>query len=205
MLNKERLEEIRARVNAATPGPWEACLGSGIAECTAIMHQDGETGENFFVADCMPDYALDWASEDHLANLEFIAHARQDIPDLLAEIAELKKHRSREKYIYGFQLLKSYIVGYRASVINSGIHPEELLLILNDFEEKIEKTIHGEDSVPRYDVWWDIAYNYCLNKRKDRQRKLETAQGWYARGVEVASERVYADILKRIQEIEREF
>ena len=51
----ERLAQIRARVQAATPGPWT----------TKTLHTT-------------------------LADADFIAHSRQDIPDLLAELSRLR-------------------------------------------------------------------------------------------------------------------
>ena len=84
----ERLEEIRSRCEAATPGPWEICLGSGNRVCTGIK-ADGDNG-TVFIADCLPDYALSTAEKDHRGNMNFIAHAREDIPFLLAELDRLR-------------------------------------------------------------------------------------------------------------------
>ena len=71
-------EAIRARAEAATPGPWE------FTDTFGVMHKyaDGEPfrGPSLVVRD------------EHLYHLngEFIANARQDIPDLLARVAELE-------------------------------------------------------------------------------------------------------------------
>ncbi len=75
------LEAIEARANAATPGPWISKYGlnvvspdkRGICCNSHSSNIDGETHQ----------------LENH-ANIEFIAHARADIPALLAEIRRLR-------------------------------------------------------------------------------------------------------------------
>jgi hypothetical protein len=66
------LEQIKQRAEAATPGPWTSFDGR-----SHIIHE-----EDGFIAICqyrpLPN-----------ANAEFIAHAREDIPALLAVIDEL--------------------------------------------------------------------------------------------------------------------
>lgn len=67
-------EAIRARVEAATEGPWvqNGCNGihTAIGSCVALTyrHDDGQ----------------------RKADAEFIAHTRQDIPDLLAVIDKVR-------------------------------------------------------------------------------------------------------------------
>lgn len=79
-LTAERLNEIRERADKATPGPWiapgperpEVVAGDvRIADCEWLAQTDGE-----------------WAQMD--LDAKFIAAARQDVPDLLAEIDRLK-------------------------------------------------------------------------------------------------------------------
>ena len=81
-----RLEEIRARAEAATPGPWSIALGSGHHVMTAVVARQGEDAT--LVCDCLPDWAFtdDCAAEDHRANMRFIQYAREDIPALLAAV-----------------------------------------------------------------------------------------------------------------------
>lgn len=73
-----RLDEIEARANAATVGPW-----------MGIMYPDGFLGRviggnGFGVAEDFPDDA----------DAEFIAHARTDVPDMAAALrAVLKLHK----------------------------------------------------------------------------------------------------------------
>ena len=75
------LDEIRKRCNAATKGPWISYL----------ERRDNLSGESFIARGVN-------RSEDDLylhggtdADIEFIAHARQDIPILMDEIERLNK------------------------------------------------------------------------------------------------------------------
>ena len=76
-----RLNEIEARANAATEGPWEG-----------IRYPDGLLGRviggnGFGVAE---DFPAD-------ADAEFIAHARADVPDMAAALrAVLELHKREE-------------------------------------------------------------------------------------------------------------
>ena len=77
-----RLAEIRARVDAATPGPWNADDKGGVgkAEVTGEDRQGYPIWDLMHVADASP------------VDAELIAHARTDIPYLLSEIDRLRGH-----------------------------------------------------------------------------------------------------------------
>lgn len=75
-LTKKRLAAIRARDAAATPGPWEADDWEIYGPDQSVWV--GET--------CDSD---DWNKS--CANAEFIAHARTDVRDLLAEVERLRR------------------------------------------------------------------------------------------------------------------
>lgn len=71
-MTPERLAEIKARADAATKGPWKVAeqdLECWIAGPTVVQNQEGAFAR---------------------PNAAFIAHAREDIPDLLAEVERLK-------------------------------------------------------------------------------------------------------------------
>lgn len=80
-MNDEKLEEIRARAEAATPGPWAV---------------DGEPSNR--IVWCSPEDRVCFMTSDGggVENGNFIAHARTDIPALLHTIAELRKEVARE-------------------------------------------------------------------------------------------------------------
>ena len=68
------IEDIRAGCKAATQGPWEINI-----ECLCVPHL---TKDGNIEADQLSEYI------EGEPNRQFIANARQDIPDLLAELAE---------------------------------------------------------------------------------------------------------------------
>lgn len=75
-LSKERLREIEARAKSATDGPWEA------------HEEDGGVLPEWAI--WMPDAGHDGAMVEGKSDAEFIAHARADVPDLLAEVKRLR-------------------------------------------------------------------------------------------------------------------
>lgn len=78
MTDEER-EQIRERAEKATPGPWERGYGSRYGD--VLAWRDGGVGQ----------YALA-TTNAHVKedNAAFIAHARTDIPALLAEVDALR-------------------------------------------------------------------------------------------------------------------
>lgn len=76
-LTDHQLDEIEARAAAATPGPWKrkAELASH------IVYVDSPDG-TFSVL-----WNAEWATD---ADGEFTAHARKDVPALLAEVRRLQ-------------------------------------------------------------------------------------------------------------------
>ena len=91
MLDKKRLDEIRARTDAATPGLWFSTQ-SQVIMSKGPLCGICEVGEFGVLTEWDPN-----VESDRAADAEFIAHARQDIPDLLIDrdelIAELQKVR----------------------------------------------------------------------------------------------------------------
>ncbi|RQT01756.1 hypothetical protein [Burkholderia contaminans] len=79
-MNAETLNEIEARCKAATPGPW----------VSYVEGRDHESGSNFIMTGPEgargEDIELSGAS---IADQDFIAHARQDVPMLISEIKRL--------------------------------------------------------------------------------------------------------------------
>ena len=75
-LTPEELRSILARANAATPGPWRSF----------VEGRDHTSGSRF-VRTNGDDIEMLGAS---VADQDFIANARQDVPRLVAEIARLR-------------------------------------------------------------------------------------------------------------------
>jgi hypothetical protein len=80
-MTDEEIGEIEMRCNAATSGPWQSF----------IEGRDHLAGDDFIrtggLDDSSPDIYLIQATH---ADQDFIAHARQDIPTLIAQVRLLK-------------------------------------------------------------------------------------------------------------------
>ncbi|MDN3657234.1 hypothetical protein QWZ08_16410 [Ferruginibacter paludis] len=80
-MTEDELNEIEHRLNQTTPGPWKAY----------IEDRDHESGSSFIMTGPEnrrgEDIELYGAT---IADYDFIANARQDIPRLLKAIRELK-------------------------------------------------------------------------------------------------------------------
>lgn len=79
-LSPERRQAIQERAEKATEGPWVQDV---------LLVRDDENGVLRTIAHCTRWYNAQPRPEEAEANAEFIAHARQDIPDLLAEVSRL--------------------------------------------------------------------------------------------------------------------
>ena len=74
----DRLEEIRQRTEAATPGPWDSKTNRH-PECNGEPWGwiSGASGN------------ITWSGSAGKANADFIAHSRDDMEYLLSEVTEL--------------------------------------------------------------------------------------------------------------------
>ena len=94
-----RIDEIRARCDAASPGPWVAagCDNANAAVYTKDNYEKYENGINcYLIAELRRDD--DTADPDQFNawnDAELIARAREDIPLLLDELAQIKAERDR--------------------------------------------------------------------------------------------------------------
>lgn len=74
-MTDEQLAEIEARANAATPGPWVQSQRD-----TWMVYRDGGGTPEVDVG----------GGYDTKENANFIAHARSDVPALVAEVRRLR-------------------------------------------------------------------------------------------------------------------
>jgi hypothetical protein len=81
-MTDEELAAIRARCEAATPAPWRSYFEG----------RDHTSGSDFIMTgeDARRGNDLELAGATR-ADQDFIAHARQDVPRLLDEIARLRR------------------------------------------------------------------------------------------------------------------
>jgi hypothetical protein len=75
------LDAIEARAKAATPGPWRKQPRLSI---------DGSVESEAMGKGGVPAMMVDIDSERSRVDAEFIAHARKDVPDLVAEVRRLR-------------------------------------------------------------------------------------------------------------------
>ena len=92
------LDAIAARANAATPGPWTYHDGCGYVEvppCGAIEFKPGWERSVHFLARVHNNHV---EGEDGLGfDGAFIAHARTDVPALIARVRELEAECAKLK------------------------------------------------------------------------------------------------------------
>ncbi|QVY62939.1 hypothetical protein [Cytobacillus gottheilii] len=99
MLTNEQLAEIKARANAATAGPWTQMNGVNIFTDLGATNKNGVTADRndgWCIADTSEGLTfvdgelVEMESNEQWDNAKFIAHARQDIPNLIAEVERLR-------------------------------------------------------------------------------------------------------------------
>ena len=86
------LDTIEQRANAATEGPWEASAHDHAAGDVPILDRTGH-----YLVIC-PDCGVRGGYER--ADAEFIAHARSDVPALLAEVRRLRAAAERVRELH---------------------------------------------------------------------------------------------------------
>lgn len=101
------LDEIQARADAATEGPWEArdcppCTERGRLEVNIWDH----TG-NFQIAS--------WCDDDefHRPDAVFIAHAREDVPKLVAALRAVEAVHQPSQRQHVSHTANGTIIGYK--------------------------------------------------------------------------------------------
>jgi len=90
----EKLREIRRRCDAATIGPWVVeqgdYSGSNWLVGSLLVGFDDKTQKDYVVHITTDSiHASEYESDGALADAEFIAHARTDIPELVSEVVRL--------------------------------------------------------------------------------------------------------------------
>ncbi|GEM_PF-2276756 len=86
MMNKEQLNAIKERVAKATPGEW---FYDSYTVCTDEIF-DGDGGLIETVTIDYADRHGDVHSKEE-TDAQFVAHARQDVPALIAEVERLRE------------------------------------------------------------------------------------------------------------------
>lgn len=91
-LSDARLAEIEARANAATPGPWSPAPYSGADPHDRIVV--GSNNDWLLNVGALVHEAISPKNPQEYADAEFIAHARTDVPALVAEVRRLREREA---------------------------------------------------------------------------------------------------------------
>lgn len=81
-LDNDALEEIQRRCDAATPSPWISSWEGRdhpLGGDSVILRGDERQYEDLYISPCT------------LADQDFIAHAREDVPALVDEVLRLRR------------------------------------------------------------------------------------------------------------------
>lgn len=87
-LTEQELDAIESRCSLATPAPWTSYWEGRDGESFAsfiMQHLDGQQRDLYLTFDYSPK-----SQARDLADQDFIAHAREDLPRVLAEVRRLK-------------------------------------------------------------------------------------------------------------------
>lgn len=172
-MSDERLEQIKARAAAATPGPWD-CYGDGAHEVfDAGEYSDGDPGE--VVAPVVTK----------LNDAEFIAQAREDIPALLDEIDRLHEEVRDQRHVADMLARVVKAAHQREDRVRdrlSKILPDKTRVVTDEMVERGAEALHLANSKdpttgPQWDAicadWPEIAALY----RRGVRAALEATVG----------------------------
>jgi hypothetical protein len=94
-MTKQEIQKIKERYQATTIAPWVASIEGRDHESDSHFIMTGTpNGDNIWQSKRGEDLEISGAT---IADLDFIAHARQDIPTLIAEIERLQELLKRYK------------------------------------------------------------------------------------------------------------
>lgn len=136
------LRAIEARAAAATPGPWGFYDGSNYADIAADMEVTSPGSynyrekvarledEDYWDDPAHEDDDEEQASEQMAANAAFIAHAREDVPAMAAEIRRLRTELATAR---------ANGIRYAAELVTQAFHGEPFLSYPPDFADLLRE------------------------------------------------------------------
>ena len=116
-MGSQELDAIRKRVAAATPGPWVSVYMDDEGDWAYHLASVDSQDVTYYIHDASQTYAK--RDPNVGANAEFIAHARSDVPALLALLDE-----AVELLREGFPVIEYYAMAgdKRAGLIVERLH-----------------------------------------------------------------------------------
>lgn len=118
-MTPDELGAIKARADAATPGPWETLVaGTGIRGGVPYAWLGPVKGDRV-----MP--VLERQNAGTVADAEFAAHARTDVPALVAEVERLWEALGQTEHVISFTedgWAIEHLVACRPDMTSCGLH-----------------------------------------------------------------------------------
>lgn len=139
----ERLKEIEARANAATPGPWipdNDC--HGVHDPVVWAREKYKHFVCNVGADAGPEDPVreSVAFDMEIADMHFIAHARLDIPDLVTEVWALRELLDvQTRYIHAKERLYEHYSDHCRAVELSDCECEERAEHAEHYEKVLQE------------------------------------------------------------------
>lgn len=177
-MDAKYLAEIKAREQATTPGPWEEKTNRH-PQCNGEPWGwiSGSSGN------------ITWSGYIGKTNADFIAHARTDIPALLAEVERLKKDRDNLKAqldMYGgdegITSALQEAVDCRKEAAAANLEKAKLNRQIATLEKALELACEdAADSCCPYEIYsWDCGKSgVCPNQVEGREDSGIDKQCWY--------------------------
>ena len=131
MMTKEQLDEIRARCEASTPGAWV------VSNATQIHYSDE-------------------FDEQTRKDIDFIAHARQDITALICALEESEKDREETNKLF-LELSDGLFTAHKA---------KGYMVERDYWETQTDEATKRCKALERAIIWNGIYCNLCINKYK---------------------------------------
>jgi len=152
-ITPERLAEIQGRTDNATPGPWGVGNRTEIAldakqdspgcfsytvKLATVIEDDDRQDDVYYLNPATQPRAVASAEDDAL----FIAHARQDVEDLLAEVKQLRALHKAAQALY-----RAHVIGaslpdeqyaralYERQAALDALTPEQVAVLAGDDEQ----------------------------------------------------------------------
>lgn len=141
-MTNEQLAEIKARANAATAGPWTQMNGVNIFTDLGATNKNGVTADRndgWCIADTSEGLTfvdgelVEMESNEQWDNAKFIAHARQDIPNLIAEVERLQGALDYKRGLIGWYRHKAEQFAEKTERLQAKLSTYESLAQENDY------------------------------------------------------------------------
>jgi hypothetical protein len=121
---KPDLAAIEARVGAATEGPWECSLVGIDAPVDEYVVQTEALADVVCRLNPAEEF-IEGPTASPLADAEFIAHARTDVPALVARVRELEEHADHTSCVQAWTNLAARATAAEAVVARVGALVDE--------------------------------------------------------------------------------